>query len=81
MDGNFVKPPRYSSVIGNYGEVLVRNWLLRSDFRVIPVDYIGIDLIAYNPSTGERMGISVKSRGRETAKKGAGQRPAFHRES
>jgi len=48
--------------------MLVCNWLSRSGFEVMPVDHTGIDIIAYNPSTKQRLGITVKSRTREEGK-------------
>jgi hypothetical protein len=38
--------------------------LSRSGFDVARVDHVGIDIIASNPHSGERMGITVKSRTR-----------------
>lgn len=46
------------------GEHLVCNWLSRSGFEVAVVDHTGIDLIAYDPKSEQRMGITVKSRTR-----------------
>jgi len=59
-----VKSSRHQKIIGNFGEVLLCNWLSRSGFEVAVVDHTGIDLVAYNPNTGQRLGISVKSRTR-----------------
>ena len=40
------------------------NWLSRSGFEVTVVDHTGIDIVAYNPSKDQRLGITVKSRTR-----------------
>lgn len=58
------KSSRHQKIIGNFGENLICNWLSRSGFEVILVDHTGIDIIAYNPLTGQRLGITVKSRTR-----------------
>lgn len=58
------KSTRHQKIIGNMGEHLVCNWLSRSGFEVAVVDHTGIDLIAYDPKSKERMGITVKSRTR-----------------
>ena len=58
------KSTRHQKIIGQFGERLVCNWLSRSRFEVTIVDHTGIDIIAYNPSTKKRIGISVKSRTR-----------------
>ncbi len=49
-------------IVGNFGEYLVCNWLSRSGFEVCIVDHTGMDIIAYDPGTGRRLGISVKTR-------------------
>jgi len=59
------KSSRHQKIIGNLGEHLVCNWLSRSGFEVSVVDHTGIDIIAYNPITQQRIGITVKSRTRE----------------
>ena len=41
-------------------------WLSKHGFECARVDHTGIDLIARNPHTTELMGISVKSRSRNT---------------
>ncbi len=61
-----IKSSRHHNIIGKFGEYLVCNWLSRSGFEVIIVDHTGIDIIAYNPNTGKRLGISVKSRTRKS---------------
>lgn len=65
------KSTRHSKIIGNLGEHLVCNWLSRSGFEVAVVDHTGIDVIAYNPKTKERLGITVKSRTRNIGKETA----------
>jgi Holliday junction resolvase-like predicted endonuclease len=62
------KSSRHQKIIGNFGEILVCNWLSRSGFEVTLVDHTGIDIIAYNPSTKQRLGITVKSRARNIGK-------------
>ncbi len=59
-----VKSSRHGKVIGSFGENIICNWLSRSGFEVIIVDHTGLDIIAYNPSMGKRLGITVKSRTR-----------------
>jgi Holliday junction resolvase-like predicted endonuclease len=59
------KSSRHQKIIGNLGEHLVCNWLSRSGFEVAIVDHTGIDLIAYDPKSKQRMGITVKSRTRD----------------
>lgn len=59
------KSSRHQKIIGNMGEHLVCNWLSRSGFEVAVVDHTGIDLIAYDPRSKQRMGITVKSRTRD----------------
>lgn len=60
-----VKSTRHQKIIGDYGEALLCNWLSRSGFEVTIVDHTGIDIVAYNPQTEQRLGISVKSRTRK----------------
>ena len=64
------KNSRHQHIIGKFGEYLLCNWLSRTKFEVSIVDHTGLDVIAYNPKTKQRMGITVKSRtrniGRET---------------
>lgn len=64
-----IKSTRHQKIIGDFGESLICNWLSRSGFEVILVDHTGIDIIAYNRPTNQRMGITVKSRTRNTRKK------------
>lgn len=61
---NIKKSSRHSKIIGNFGETLISNWLSRSGFEVITVDHTGIDIIAYDPKSKQRLGITVKSRTR-----------------
>jgi len=63
-----VKSSRHQKIIGRFGEWLVCNWLSRSGFEIALVDHTGLDIIAYNPAMGERLGITVKSRTREQGK-------------
>ncbi|MBI5583325.1 MAG: hypothetical protein HY892_05850 [Deltaproteobacteria bacterium] len=58
------KSTRHHKIIGNLGEGLVCNWFSRSGFEVTIVDHTGIDIVAYNPKTQNRLGITVKSRTR-----------------
>ncbi len=60
------KSSRHQRIVGNFGEYLVCNWLSRSGFEVSVVDHTGMDLIAYNPHTKQRLGITVKSRTRSS---------------
>lgn len=63
-----IKGTRHQKIIGNFGENLICNWLSRSGFEVTIVDHTGIDIIAYNPSTKQRLGITVKARTRSREK-------------
>lgn len=56
---------RHAKIAGDFGETLVLYWLSKHGFECACVDHTGIDLIALNPHTNERMGISVKSRTRK----------------
>ncbi len=58
------KSARQSKIVGDFGERLVCNWLSRSGFEAAIVDYNGIDIVAYNKESKERLGISVKARTR-----------------
>jgi len=62
------KSTRHQYIIGKFGEYLLVNWLSRSGFEVSLVDHTGLDVIAYNPKTNQRLGISVKSRTRNIGK-------------
>jgi len=59
-----LKSTRHAKITGDFGEALVLYWLSRHGFECARVDHTGIDLIANNPATHERMGISVKTRSR-----------------
>lgn len=63
-----IKSSRHQKIIGNFGENIICNWLSRSGFEVTLVDHTGMDIIAYNPSTKHRLGITVKSRTRNIGK-------------
>ena len=69
-EGNMeiTKSSRHQKVIGDFGESVICNWLSRSGFEVIRVDHTGIDIVAYRPSTGQRLGITVKSTTRLSGK-------------
>ena len=58
------KSSRHQKIIGAFGEHLICNWLSRSGFEVTIVDHTGIDIVAYDPRTKARIGITVKSRTR-----------------
>lgn len=58
------KSSRHQHIIGKYGEYMLCNWLSRSGFEVAIVDHTGLDLVAFNPITKKRLGITVKSRTR-----------------
>src|SRR5437879_3131038 len=62
------KSSRHRKILGDFRESILSNWLSRSGFEVVFVDHTGIDLIAYHRSTGKRLGITVKSRSRESGK-------------
>jgi len=63
-----IKSSRHQKIIGKFGEYAICNWLSRSGFEVTIVDHTGIDIIAYNPLTKQRLGITVKSRTRSVGK-------------
>ena len=58
------KSPRHSKIIGDFGELKICNWLSRSGFEIALVDHTGIDIVAYDKESGQRLGITVKSRTR-----------------
>ncbi len=62
------KSSRHQHIIGKFGEYLLCNWLSRSGFEVAIVDHTGLDLVAFNPRTKQRLGITVKSRTRSVGK-------------
>lgn len=59
-----IKSTRHQKIIGDFGEALLCNWFSRSGFEVTIVDHTGIDIVAYNPNSCQRLGITVKSRTR-----------------
>lgn len=63
-----IKSSRHQKIIGEFGEHVICNWLSRSGFEVTRVDHTGIDILAYNPSTRKRLGLTVKSRTRNLGK-------------
>lgn len=63
-----IKSSRHQKIIGDLGESLLCNWLSESGFEVSVVDHTWIDIVAYNPRTSQRIGISVKSRTRQKGK-------------
>lgn len=58
------KSTRHSKIAGDYFEHFVLYWLSKYGFECARVDHTGIDLIANNPNTDEKIGISVKGRTR-----------------
>jgi len=62
------KSSRHQKIIGNFGEQLICNMLSRTGFEVTIIDHTGIDIIAYNLKTKQRIGITVKSRTRNIGK-------------
>ena len=66
------KSTRHSKISGDFGEGLILYWLSKNGFEVANIDHTGIDLIAYHKKTQQRLGISVKTRTRETGKEREG---------
>jgi Holliday junction resolvase-like predicted endonuclease len=66
MTPSIRKSTRHSKITGDFAESLVLYWLSKHGFECAKVDHTGMDLIARNPHTDELMGISVKSRSRNT---------------
>jgi hypothetical protein len=64
------KSSRHSKITGDFSESLILYWLSKYGFECALVDHTGIDIIANNSHTNEVMGISVKSRSRNTGKEG-----------
>ncbi len=64
------KSTRHSKITGDFAEHLTLYWLSKYGFECALIDHTGIDIIAKNPHTDELMGISVKSRSRNTGKEG-----------
>ncbi|MDH6348321.1 hypothetical protein [Brevibacillus sp. 1238] len=58
------KSSNHSKITGDFAEHLIMYWLSRHGFECVHVTHTGIDIIATRKSTGERLGISVKSRSR-----------------
>lgn len=65
---DIAKSSRHSKLIGQFGEAFLSNWLSRSGFEVTIIDHTGLDIIAYHRETKRRLGITVKSRTRESGK-------------
>ena len=65
------KSSRHSKITGDFAERLILYWLSKYGFECAFVDHVGIDIIARNPQTKEVMGISVKSRSRNTGTEGS----------
>lgn len=66
------KSSRHSKITGDFAERLVLYWLSKYGFECAFVDHVGLDIIAQNPHTKERMGISVKSRSRSAGTENSG---------
>ena len=60
------KSSRHSEITGDFGESILLYLLSRHGFECARVDHTGIDLIARRPNSREVLGISVKSRSRQT---------------
>src|ERR1017187_7217620 len=60
------KSSRHSKITGDFGESIVLYLLSRHGFECARVDHTGIDLIARRPNSPEVLGVSVKSRSRQT---------------
>ena len=58
------KSSRHTKIIGSFGENIICNLLSRSGFETVLVDHTGLDVIASDPSTNQRIGITIKSRTR-----------------
>jgi len=65
------KGTRHTKIVGIFGEYVVCNWLSRSGYEASVIDHTGMDLIAYDPKTRRRLGITVKSRTRGSGKETA----------
>jgi hypothetical protein len=66
-----LKSPRHSKITGDFAERLILYWLSKYGFECAYVDHVGLDIIARTPRSREMMGISVKSRSRNTGKEGS----------
>lgn len=62
------KSSNHAHIIGIFGEQFLCNWLSRSGFEVAIVGHTGIDVIAYDRNSQQRLGITVKSRTRNVGK-------------
>jgi hypothetical protein len=62
------KSSRHTKITADFSENLVLYWLSKYGFECARIDHTGIDLIASNLNTKERMGISVKARSRSMGK-------------
>src|ERR1700733_11413468 len=60
------KSSRHSKITGDFAERLVLYWLSKYGFECAFADHVGLDIIARVPHSAELMGISVKSRSRNT---------------
>jgi len=67
---------RHSKVSGQFGEILVAYLLSKEGFEVAQVDHTGLDILAVNPKSNRRLGISVKNRTRDA--KSANSPVHFH---
>jgi hypothetical protein len=68
MTATIEKSSRHSDITGRFGETLVLYWLSKHGFETCNVNHTGIDIIASNSHTKEKMGISVKCRSRDEGK-------------
>ena len=66
----FKKSSRHSKITGDFGEALILYWLSRHGYECARVDHTGIDLIARDPVSSDRLGISVKCRSRAEGTEG-----------
>lgn len=60
------KSSRHSKITGDFAENIVLYWLSKYGYECARIDHVGVDLIARRPSGKLTMGISVKSRSRES---------------
>jgi len=58
---------RHKKIVGDFGEHLILYWLSKHGYECARIDHVGIDLIAVHPNSGERLGVSVKSRNKKTS--------------
>lgn len=63
-----IRASNNAKIVGNFGEALLLYWFSKHGCEGATVDHTGIDLIVCNLVTGERMGISVKTRQRMPGK-------------